>query len=191
MREQKLAGCIQEIHKRQTAHNITNLSSHYTADWSNSTKSGSVTFEHPFPSMHHSNVKALFPINAASNLRHPSLRCQVPLPWSSAKAKLCASANCLCSSQGDLNWFWTYTSITKCWEPTSCKPSHLPLLHEYPLSVKNKTLAQNQLRMNTLRRMTSKTQTVPKVCQRPIDSRENQCFHLNPREWSIAAVHPF
>lgn len=101
--------------------------------------------------------------NAASNLRHPSLRCQVPLPWSSAKAKLCASANCLCFSQGDLNWFWTYTSSTKCWEPTSCKPSHLPLLHEYPLNVKNKTLAQHQLRMNTPQRMTSKTQTVPKV----------------------------
>lgn len=82
----------------QTAHcaYITNLSSHYTEF------NKSVTFEPSFPSMHHSNVKAL-EINAALNLRHPSLRCQVPLPWSSAKAKLCASANCLCFSQGDLN----------------------------------------------------------------------------------------
>lgn len=104
MREQKLAGCIQEIHKRRTALRIHHklIQSLYSR-LNNLTKFKSVTFEHPFPSMHHSNVKALFPINAASNLRHPSLRCQVPLPWSSAKAKLCASANCLCFSQGDLN----------------------------------------------------------------------------------------
>ena len=86
------------------------------------------------------------------------------------------TAFALAKGQGEFNWFWTCTASTKCWEPTSCKPSHLPLLHEYPLSVENKTLAQNQLRRNTPQRMTSKTQTVPKVCQRPIDSCENNAF---------------